>query len=82
MKNSHATTSSVTITRNQYFDVGTAEPTRNLFTKNSNLVKYGGRNDQGLWAETEFQNVIIMDTHRICYLLFYSLKAIVMTGIT
>ena len=40
---SHATTSSVTITRNQYFDVGTAEPTRNLFTKNSNLVKYGGK---------------------------------------
>ena len=40
---SHATTSSVTITRNQYFDAGTAEPTHNLFTKNSNLVKYGGK---------------------------------------
>ena len=39
----HATTSSVTITRNEYFDVGTAEPSHNLFTKNSNLEKYGGR---------------------------------------
>ena len=40
---SHATTSTVTITRNEYFDVGTATPTRTLFTKNSHLVKYGGK---------------------------------------
>ena len=30
-------------TRNEYFDVGTAEPTRTLFTKNSHLVNYGGK---------------------------------------
>ena len=40
---SHATTSSVTIHRNEYFDVGTIEQNHNLFTKNSHLVKYGGR---------------------------------------
>ena len=40
---SHATTSSVTITQNEYFDVGTAVPTRTLFTRNSHLVKYGGK---------------------------------------
>ena len=40
---SHATTSAVTINRDEYFDVGTTAPNRTLFTKNSNLVKYGAR---------------------------------------
>ena len=40
---SHATTSAVTINRVEYFDIGTTEPSRTLFTKNSNLVKYGAR---------------------------------------
>ena len=40
---SHATTSSVTINQTTYFDIGTTEPNKTLFTKNSNLVKYGAR---------------------------------------
>ena len=40
---SHATTSSVTINQTNYFDIGTTEPNKTLFTKNSNLVKYGAR---------------------------------------
>ena len=40
---SHATTSAVTINQSEYFDVGTAEPNKTLFTKASKLVKYGAR---------------------------------------
>ena len=43
MVHSHATTSSVTITQTNHFDTGTPEPNRTLFTRNSNLVKYGAR---------------------------------------
>ena len=40
---SHSTTSAVTITRTEYFDVGTIEPNKTLFTKNSKLVNYGAK---------------------------------------
>ena len=40
---SHATTSSITINRKDYFDVGTAESNKTLYAKKPNLVKYGAR---------------------------------------
>ena len=40
---SYCTTSAVTINQNGYFEVGTVEPNRTLFTKHSKKVKYGGR---------------------------------------
>ena len=39
----HATTSSTVINRENYFDVGTVEQTKFLFTKRSQLVKYGAK---------------------------------------
>jgi hypothetical protein len=39
----HATTSSVTVNRKEYFDVGTTETNKTLFAKKPNLVKYGAR---------------------------------------
>ena len=39
----HATTSSTQVIRTNYFDVGTVENTKFLFTKRSHLVNYGGK---------------------------------------
>lgn len=39
----HATTSTTTINREQYFDAGTVEQTKTLFTKRAKLAKYGAR---------------------------------------
>ena len=39
----HATSSSTQINRTNFFDVGTVEPTKCLFTKRSHLVNYGGK---------------------------------------
>ena len=39
----HATSSSTNVVRTHYFDVGTAEQTKFLFTKRSHLVNYGGK---------------------------------------
>ena len=39
----HATTSSTSINRAQYFDVGNVEHTRYLFTKRGHLVNYGAK---------------------------------------
>ena len=39
----HATISSTTVNRREFFDTGTVVPTRTLFTKRSNLVNYGGK---------------------------------------
>jgi hypothetical protein len=40
---SHATTSAAIINRQEYFDIGSAEDTKLLFIKRSNLVKYGAK---------------------------------------
>ena len=40
---SHATTSTTQVISNNYFDVGTVENTKFLFTKRSHLVNYGGK---------------------------------------
>ena len=40
---SHATSSSTNVIRTHYFDVGTVEQTKFLFTKRSHLVNYGGK---------------------------------------
>ena len=42
----HGTTSNVEIIRENYFDVGTVVPTKNLHTKQSSLVNYGGKSLQ------------------------------------
>ena len=39
----HATSSSTNVVRTHYFDVGTSEQTKYLFTKRSHLVNYGGK---------------------------------------
>ena len=39
----YATSSSTQVNRTHYFDVGTVENTRFLFTKRSHLVNYGGK---------------------------------------
>ena len=39
----HATSSSTHVIRSNYFDVGTVENTRFLFTKRSHLLNYGGK---------------------------------------
>ena len=39
----HATSSSTQINRSHFFDVGTVEPSKCLFTKRSHLVNYGGK---------------------------------------
>ena len=39
----HATSSSTQINRTNYFDVGTVQQTKCLFTKKSHLVNYGGK---------------------------------------
>ena len=39
----HATSSSTNVVRTHYFDVGTVEQTKFLFTKRSHLLNYGGK---------------------------------------
>ena len=40
---SYATTSSTTVNRENYFEVGTTHSTKTLFSRNSNLAKYGAK---------------------------------------
>ena len=42
----HSTRSNAAIIQRQHFDVGRAEPSKNLHTQRSNLVKYGHRKIQ------------------------------------